>query len=403
MKKYRIPHIFFMITLMVIIGLFLGGAKGHGQAEKATIEYYKQREIGASPEIKLKLQNLREEIRAKNYTFQVGFTGVMGYAIEQITGLVVPPNFPELIAKQKVIAEKLVERKLVEKISATCSASASEFDWRKANGATGVRDQKACGSCWDFATLGAFEGSYRIINKNTIINSSEQDILDCNPWGYNCNGGWWAHQYLIDSGVAKEADYPYTAVKSTCNTNVTRPYKAVSWGYVANGDVPSVANIKQALCQYGPLAIAVLVTSQFQSYTSGVFNACANPWGSLANYSEGDLVRPASGNIYLCITAGRSGSTEPSWPTPTASNPHPTVNDGTVTWECLGKVNHGVTLIGWDDAKGAWLIKNSWGTDWGETGGYGTERGYMCITYNCNNIGFGASWVQAKEKPSNCD
>jgi len=338
MKKYRTPRIFFMmVTVMLIVGL-LGG---QGQAEKAVIDY-QERELKASPEIKLKLDSLREEIRAQNYTFQVGYTKAMDYPIEQITGLVEPSNLPELIRKQKEAAEKLLDQKLLKSISATCSATAANFDWRKANGATPVRDQDGCGSCWAFATHGAFEGSYRIKN-NVAIDSSEQDTLDCNPWGYSCNGGWWAHQYLIDTGSAKESDYPYTAVKGTCKT-VTRPYKAVTWGYVgSSAGVPSVTDLKQALCQYGPLAVAVRVTSAFQSYTGGVFNACAT-----------------------------------------------------------GSVNHGVTLIGWDDAKGAWLIKNSWGTTWGETGGYGTERGYMWITYNCSSIGYAASWVQAKKR-SNCD
>jgi cathepsin L len=343
MKKYRISHILFMITLVVIVGLFLVVPKSHGQDEKATIEYYKQRELGASAEIKSKLETLREEIRSKNYTFQVGFTEAMQYTIEQITGLVAPPNLPEMIRKQKAISEKLLIKEMASKIAATCSASASEFDWRKSNGTTGVRNQGACGSCWAFATLGAFEGSYRIIGK-TIIDASEQDLLDCNPWGYSCAGGWWAHQYLIDTGVAKEADYNYTAVKGTCKADVTRPYKAVAWGYVgSSAGVPSVTDLKQALCEYGPLSVAVRVTSAFQAYTSGVFNGCAT-----------------------------------------------------------GAVNHGVTLIGWDDAKEAWLIKNSWGTGWGETGGYGSERGYMWIKYNCSSIGYAGSWVQAI-KPNNCN
>jgi C1A family cysteine protease len=337
MKRYRIPHILFMVTVMLIVGLFQGVPGARGQAEKAVIEYYQQRELKAPPEIKLKLDSLREEIRTKNYTFQVGYTKAMDYTIEKITGLVEPPNLPELIRKQKEAAEKLLDQKLLKAVSAECSAAAANFDWRKVNGATGVRDQDGCGSCWAFATHGAFEGSYRIRN-NLAINSSEQDTLDCNPWGYSCDGGWWAHQYLIDTGSAKELDYPYTAVKGTCKTTVTRPYKAVAWGYVGSGaGVPSVTDLKQALCQYGPLAVAVLVTQAFQAYTSGVFNACAT-----------------------------------------------------------GSVNHGVTLIGWDDAKGAWLIKNSWGTDWGETGGYGSERGYMWITYNCSSIGYAASWVQGK-------
>ena len=59
--------------------------------------------------------------------------------------------------------------------------------------------------------------------------------------------------------------------------------------------------------------------------------------------------------------------------------------------------NHVVVIIGWDDSKGAWLIKNSWGNTWGDLCGYGNERGYMWIKYNTNNIGSYAAWVEAKK------
>lgn len=55
-------------------------------------------------------------------------------------------------------------------------------------------------------------------------------------------------------------------------------------------------------------------------------------------------------------------------------------------------INHAVTLVGWDDSKQAWRIKNSWGKAW-------EEAGYMWIAYNANKIGYGTSWVQAKLNP----
>jgi cathepsin L len=394
MKQYHIKKLFIILSL--VLGLLVGPQEAQQSREpkRGTIEFYKQRELEAPPTIKSQLQKLREEIRSKNYTFQVGYNTALKYKIEEITGLVEPPNLRELIQKQKVIAKALVDQKMIAQVSETCSASSSSFNWQANNGVTPVKDQNGCGSCWAFATHGAFEGSYRIRNKKTI-DSSEQDTLDCSGSG-SCSGGWWAHQYLIDTGSAKEGNYKYKASQGTCKTNVTRPYKAVSWDYVGNQAIPSNATIKTALCQYGPLAIAVEVTTQFHAYTSGVFNACAGVWQPSTNYLFGGLVKPASGYIYACVTAGTSGSAEPPWPIPTNSNPHPRVNDGTIIWECLGKVNHGVTLVGWDDAKGAWLIKNSWGTGWGESG-------YMWISYDCNNIGYGASWVQAQETINNCD
>ena len=388
MKRYR-ASAFVLVALLLV--LFQGVPAGQTSAQN-----YQERELKARPEIKAQLQALRDQVLKKNYTFQVGYTKAMDYPIEKITGLVLPQNLAELIGKQKLAVNMLLEQKLIsEEVIATCSASASSFDWRQNSGATPVRDQFGCGSCWAFATHGAFESSYRLIN-NKSINSSEQDTLDCNPWGYSCAGGWWAFQYLIDTGSPKEPTYPYTGTKGTCRTNVTRPYRALAWGYVSNNSIPSVAELKQALCKHGPLAIAVLVTPLFHAYTSGVFNACANRWQASTRYSVGDIVRSTSGDVHFtCIVAGTSASGEPSWPTPQYPGDLPTVTDGNATWQYLGIINHGVTLIGWDDTKGAWLVKNSWGTGWGESG-------YIWISYNCNNVGYAAAWVQAKKR-SGCD
>ena len=113
-----------------------------------------------------------------------------------------------------------------------------------------------------------------------------------------------------------------------------QPYKAVAWGYVdSTVQIPSVAALKKVLCDYCPLAVAVAVTPAFQAYKSGVFN-------------EGS-------------------------------------NQG---------ADHPITLVGWDDSKKAWRVKNNWGTGWGESG-------YMWIAYNTNQIGYAASWVQAKMAP----
>ena len=57
---------------------------------------------------------------------------------------------------------------------------------------------------------------------------------------------------------------------------------------------------------------------------------------------------------------------------------------------CIRDRNHAIALIGWDDTKGAWLLRNSWGTDWG-------MGGYMWIKYNSNNVGRRAAWVKAKK------
>ena len=61
--------------------------------------------------------------------------------------------------------------------------------------------------------------------------------------------------------------------------------------------------------------------------------------------------------------------------------------------------NHAVLIVGWDDSlshaggTGGWIVKNSWGTNWGGTAGYGSEKGYFTIAYGSANIGYYASVI----------
>lgn len=312
---------------------------------------YATRELKASPQIKSQLQNFRSEILNQKLTFQVGYTEALDRPISQLAGLSVPGDLAQSSQRQTSLAMEVVQvdnsareeysranpNKKLPEMQLSCTAGLKAFDWRRLGKVTGVRNQGGCGSCWDFATVGAFESSYLIRNGGTP-DASEQEILDCNPWGYSCGGGWWAFDYFIGTGDVSEGVYPYVGTKTACKAVPSKSYRAVTWGYVKpGGGVPSVSELKQALCTYGPLAVAVRVTGKFQAYTGGVFNE----------------------------------------------------NDN-------GSVNHGVLLIGWDDAKGAWLIKNSWGTGWGESGGYGSSKGYMWIKYGSNSIGYAAAWVRAK-------
>lgn len=316
----------------------------------ANMQSYLNREGRASKAIIVQLQSLRAEAKGKGY--EVGYTEAMDRTLEQLAGTLDPGDVSGQAREQNALAEKLLQEdtksmteylrknpnqlKTIEAFSYSCSASLSAFSWVGCGKVTPVRNQAACGSCWAFGTCAAYEGSYAIRN-NLLIDVSEQYILSCCKLLYadcgTCSGGWpqRAAAYLISRGTAAETTVPYTATNAACPTSASRPYHAVAWGFVApNGAIPSVAAMKAALCTYGPLSVCVRATSQFQAYTSGVFNQ----------------------------------------------------NDP-------GAINHCVGLVGWDDAKGAWLIKNSWGTGWG-------MNGYMWIKYGSNSIGKLALWVKAR-------
>lgn len=290
-----------------------------------TIDYAK-RELAASDNIRSALTALRGEAKAKQWTFEVGYTTAMDFATEQITGMQPPEDWVEKAQVQDVAAKALEQPQRAA--LGSCVATAAKFNWADQGAVTPVKDQGGCGSCWAFGTHGAYEGSYAILNK-AQINSSEQDTLDCSGAG-DCGGGWWAYDYLVKTGSAEEANYPYVGEKKACNVGTARPYRAAVWGYVnSKVAIPSVAELKKALCDYGPLGVAVAVTPAFKAYKSGVFNESST-----------------------------------------------------------ADINHAITLIGWDDSKQAWRIKNSWGVGWGESG-------YMWISYGCNKIGYAATWVKA--------
>ncbi|MDD5426375.1 MAG: FG-GAP-like repeat-containing protein [candidate division Zixibacteria bacterium] len=211
------------------------------------------------------------------------------------------------------------------------------FDWRESV-LPPARDQAYCGSCWAFATVGALECNIKI-QDGFLVDLSEQWLVSCNTSGYGCNGGWWAHDYHLnrpdvcgDSGAVLEEDFPYQARDLDCDCPYEHWYFIKGWHFIGTRDsIPSVIAIKQAILQYGPISVAVTADANMSTYTGGVFNQN---------------------------------------------------NQGTP--------NHAVVLVGWDDnmgTNGVWIMRNSWGPEWG-------VDGYMYIEYGCSNIGYSACYIE---------
>ena len=218
----------------------------------------------------------------------------------------------------------------------SCSPELAAWDWRTTGAVTPVKDQGPCGSCWTFAAMAAFESNYFITNRVSFT-GAEQQLLDCSHAG-TCGGGasHTAWDNLQGYGTADAGVYPYAGADSQCKWAKPTPYHWAAWGWV-NEDNPiapaPVEKIKAQLCRRGPLKTSVVAgTDGFPAYRGGVLNEITNK---------------------------------------------PT--------------DHAVTIVGWDDAKQAWLIKNSWGTQWG-------ENGYIWINYKSNKVGSKAAWVQARKQ-----
>ncbi len=227
-------------------------------------------------------------------------------------------------------------------------APPASLNWCSANNPKGsnrctpVRNQGSCGSCWSFGMLGAVEAAIKI-RDNVDRDGAEQYLINCNSEGYGCNGGWWIYDYFVNkiptgqtaAGLRYETDLPYQAAKGAC-TAAAAYEKLIDW---KNLDDTAVDAIKKAVLDYGPVSVAVCVGTAFQEYSGGVFQT----------------------------------------------------NEATA---CNSNVNHAVVITGWDDADGAWIIRNSWGPAWGESGS-------MRIKYGTSNVGFGPAYVVYGGQASN--
>jgi len=238
----------------------------------------------------------------------------------------------------------------------------SSFDWRSSGGQnwmTSVKDQGGCGSCWAFSAVGAVEGTYNIDsgNPNLDLDLSEQYLVsDCYTMGSygNCCGGSHvdALEFVRDSGIPDEACMSYVdrttcTCPSGCGSNCTyrsggacsdatcsnrcADWQARAVTIVAVTSV-SQAQIKQYLVNEGPLSVALGVGSSYGGYFDAGVYRCTNDSGA----------------------------------------------------------NHAVILVGYDDAGGYWIIKNSWGSTWNGDGYFKVGYGECAVE----------SWVYSVDTPA---
>lgn len=197
----------------------------------------------------------------------------------------------------------------------------SSVDWRLHNAVTPIKNQGSCGSCWSFSTTGALEGAYAI-KTGKLVSFSEQELVSCDKLDQGCNGGLmdnafdWIHK---NNGLCSEDNYPYKSgdgSKSTCASNCNNVIHSKIDSHV---DVEPKTSALEIALNKQPVSIAIEADHlSFQFYRSGVYKA-----------------------------------------------------------NCGNKLDHGVLAVGYGtlDDTDYWIVKNSWGTIWGDSGYILIEKG----------------------------
>ncbi|CAL9691556.1 unnamed protein product [Knipowitschia caucasica] len=199
-------------------------------------------------------------------------------------------------------------------------------DWRQHGLVSSVQNQGLCGSCWAFSALGALEGQ---MSRHTglLVQLSPQNLVDCSvtDGNHGCKGGYVskAYTYIIrNQGVDSEHSYPYEHQNGICRYSVQgKAAHCSDFRMLPSGDERMLASV---VANVGPVAVAVNAgLLSFHLYKGGIYS-------------------------------------DPK------CNPN--------------SINHAVLIVGYGTDKGQdyWLVKNSWGSSWGESG-------YIRIARNAKN------------------
>jgi len=218
----------------------------------------------------------------------------------------------------------------------------ASLDWREKKVVTPAKDQGGCGSCWAFSTAETLE-SHIAITTGTLMEFAPQEFVDCTPNPQECGGTGGCSGatqelgfgYAITAGITTEKSYPYTAQTGTCEISKKKIVAGITgFEKIESNNYTALMN---AVVTVGPIAIS----------------AAAEPWQFY------------SGGVY---------------------NGH-----------CGADVDHAIVLVGYgvSGTKPYWLVRNSWGTSWGEEGYIRIERygnstaGETCYTDSTPSDGDG--------------
>eukprot|EP01025_Chloroclados_australasicus_P026506 TRINITY_DN2636_c0_g1_i1.p1 TRINITY_DN2636_c0_g1~~TRINITY_DN2636_c0_g1_i1.p1 ORF type:complete len:371 (-),score=29.40 TRINITY_DN2636_c0_g1_i1:232-1308(-) len=195
----------------------------------------------------------------------------------------------------------------------------ASVNWVAQGMVTPVEDQGGCGACWTFSACATVEALVAI-QSGILTPLSEEEMIDCDKRGYGCKGGYYgaAYDWMRTQGILRYVTYPYTEGKTSCNNSLLNSPAFThikSWTQMP----PNNEHLMMRQLVKQPIAVALQgYTRDFQLYRSGVYD----------------------GN-------------------------------------CKYSLDHAAALVGYGTKNGKdyYLLKNSWGRNWG-------QDGYMYIARN---------------------
>lgn len=186
------------------------------------------------------------------------------------------------------------------------------FSWVAEGFGTPVRNQGSCGSCWAFGSTQMLDGAVKIYDGKDMTLSEQQLVAYDRAQSEGCSGGFFAGDYLVKHGLVLDSSCPYTGSNGGCPGGQPSSFaaKPMAWQDLGDGvsSSPTTAQIQQAILQYGYISCDVAATGAWDNYSGS---------GALKGQSSG--------------------------------------------------INHIIAIVGWDGL-GNWIMKNSWGTSWGQSG-----------------------------------
>jgi hypothetical protein len=203
------------------------------------------------------------------------------------------------------------------------------FSWHDVGGLdwmTRVRSQGTCGACFVFASVASIEGMVKwlIRDPNLEIDLSEQSVIACISMG-SCDSGGYAEEvghHIKTEGITDERCYPYIQADGRCSDlcadHADRTSRITDWHMSI---LPWDDDEIKAQLSVGPMVVDMKVYEDLYGYSSGVYSRSAS-------------------------------AAELGW--------------------------HSVTLVGWDDSDFSWIVKNSWGSAWGDGGYFKISRAEDC-------------------------